>query len=792
MTKTSRDNTIDVASFSSTVIDDYRIAVLSRQMSIVNRKEVLSGKGKFGISGEGKELAQIALAKAFEKGDFRAGYYRDQTILLALGELNPRDYFAQLFADPENDPFSRGRQMVCHFSTPFVDEQGQWLDLNDRYNQTSGISSTAGQVARAMGLAYATKKFKQCPELKNHPLYNDRAVTFMTIGDGSTSEGPFWELMNASAVEGIPLATNIWDDGYAISVPVDRQTVKGSVSRALEGFLKESDSNGISIYVAKGWDYPGLCEMYLSAIPKIRDSHIPAILHVQELTQPLGHSTSGSHSRYKSKERLRFEKEKDCNSTFRRWLLENDLATDEQLVQIEKEAKEEVTQAKNEALTNLRKSLKSTANEVKEAIEQDSINHPQINTSEVLSQLDSPTIFSVGEIVQIAKNFVQENYLDLSTGSTQETTRIVDEKLSKTYSTHLYSENNLAATKIIETKPCYSDASKQVNGFEIINTFFDVALSRIPEMSIFGEDVGHLGGVNQGAMGLQEKYGVERVFDTGIREWTIIGQAIGMAMRGLRPIAEVQYLDYLPYALAPLTDDLATLRYRTAGQQQSPCIIRTRGHRLEGIWHTGSPMSMILGSLRGMCICVPRDFTRAAGLYNTLLESNDPGLVIEPLVGYRKKEILPDNIDEIKIPVGQTETIREGKDLTLVTYGSCVSYALDAADRISKYGVEVEIIDVQTLFPFDLKNSIVESLKKTGRLLIVDEDLPGGASGFILDHVLHKQNGFGYLETAPEMLTSTNHRTPYGDNGSYLCKPTSVTIFEKIVTIMRQINPGLF
>ncbi len=777
------------------VLHDYWICCISREASILVRREVLTGKAKFGISGDGKEVAQVAMARAFRKGDFKTGYYRDQTFMFAIGETDLESYFAQVYADSLLDPFSGGRQMASHFATPFVDEQGNFLDLKNRYNVTAGISSTAGQVARGIGIALASKKFREVHELSDHAL-NDggEGISFFTIGDGSTSEGPFWEMMNAAAVMKVPLAVSVWDDGYAISVPKKYQTVKESISRALEGFLIDENKNGIRIYTAKGWDYPGLVELYDRAISKVREEHIPALIHVMDMTQPLGHSTSGSHERYKSAERLQWEKDHDCIMKFEEWILENDMATRDELDMLKQEASKQVRLAKNRAWNKLTSRIKKDKEEFTEIVREIyvSIGEPASikEKYEEMNALEFPRlshIVAAGRKISHELDLKQVPHPKLKTWL-ENKMKVLDERIS----TRLYSDSDMAPSNIPVIDPVYSENSREEAGFQIINHFFDRSFAKHPHLFAFGEDIGKLGDVNQGFAGLQKKYGEHRIFDTGIREWTIVGQAIGMGMRGLKTIAEIQYLDYVIYALAPLSDDLSTLRYRTNGIQISAPIIRTRGHRLEGIWHSGSPMGMLLNSLKGMHLCVPRNMVQAAGMYNTLLQSDDPAIVIEVLNGYRIKERRPDNLGEFTVPLGKAEIMREGEDCTVVSYGATLWIVMEAAKFLKDYGVSIEVIDVQTLMPFDLDGLIRKSVRKTNRVLFVDEDVPGGGTAYMLERTLSEQSIFDYLEVPPKTLSSREHRPAYGDDGDYITKPNVEDVVSTILDMLHLVDPKQF
>lgn len=775
----------------STILKDFRICCISREASILSRREVLTGKAKFGITGDGKEVPQVVMAHFFEKGDFRSGYYRDQTLMLALGLCTVEDLFAQLYADPLHDPFSGGRQMNSHFATPLLDEQGKWIRHTEQVNISADISSTAGQMARALGLAFASKKYRELPESDPEHTFSKqgREVVFCTIGDASTSEGVFWETINAAGVTQVPLAVSVWDDGYGISVPKRYQTTKGSISEVLEGFRADEQSNGWDIYNAKGWDYSALWKMYRKGIQRTRQTHRPALFHVEEITQPQGHSTSGSHERYKSKERLQWEKEKDGIRQMEHWIINSGIATEEVLNEIKQEAKKTVKAARDRAWAAYNKPGKQAKATLKTLYEQVPDLSPEIE--QLRRNLEGMSHPFLSELVKNARQLSfqlagQELPMrqELKSWIKQQ-----EEKSTQFYSTHLYDSSNRSAIQVPVVPPTYSEAPELKNGYEILNLFFDRTLEKYPEVLAFGEDVGQIGDVNQGFAGMQDKYGKARVFDTGIREWTITGQAIGLAMRGFRPIAEIQYLDYLVYGLQPLTDDLATLRWRSNGRQQAPAIIRTRGHRLEGVWHTGSPMGMILNTLRGMYVLVPRDMTRAAGMYNTLLQSNDPALLIECLNGYRLKEPVPENLGEFTVPLGVPETLQEGTDLTLVTYGSCVRIARESIELLKQKGISVELIDVQTLLPFDLEHRILSSLKKTSRILFLDEDVPGGASAFMLQQVLEEQGGYRYLDSPAKTLTAKAHRSPYGSDGDYYSKPNAEDVFETVYNMLREVDP---
>jgi pyruvate/2-oxoglutarate/acetoin dehydrogenase E1 component/TPP-dependent pyruvate/acetoin dehydrogenase alpha subunit len=774
--------------FRQEVLHDYRWACISREVSLLSRKEVLTGKAKFGIFGDGKEVAQVAMAKFFQPGDFRAGYYRDQTFMFATGLATIDQFFSQLYADPDinHDPFSAGRQMNAHFATPFIDDKGNWLDLANRKNITSDISTTAGQMTRALGLACASKAFRQVNELKqfNELSNNGNEVCFCTIGDASTSEGQFWETINAAGVLQVPLAVFVWDDGYGISVPKEYQTTKGSISEALRGFQKEEYTNGFHIYHLKGWDYAGLCESFEEGITLARDTHTPVLFHVDEITQPQGHSTSGSHERYKDKDRLQWERDWDGLVKMREWMLDNSLTDEEELEKIEKESKEHVRQKKNEAWERYLTPIKKQVTKSAELINDITNKLPVYSTElkKLLKELTSirepmrrDVMRTINTVINVAEDnealfWLKDYYKDLQ------------KENESLYNTHLYDETEKSTLKVTEVKAQYERDTRLLNGYEILNRYFDQLFSNNPKLIAFGEDVGRIGDVNQGFAGLQAKYGKERIFDTGIRELTIMGQGTGMAMRGLRPIAEVQYLDYVIYGLQQLCDDVATLHYRTKGQQSCPLIVRTRGHRLEGIWHSGSPMGMLINSLRGMHICVPRNMVQAVGMYNTLLEGNDPAIVIECLNGYRLKEKLPANLGLFRVPLGVPEIVQGGEDITIVSYGSTLRVVLEAAQKLRGKNISCEVIDVQTLLPFDLKHIIIESLKKTNRIAFIDEDVPGGATAYIFNKVMEEQNGYRWLDVAPRTLTAKAHRPAYGSDGDYFSKPNT----EDVVTLIRE------
>lgn len=775
----SQTRPIPAKSYQKEVLEDYYIAHLSREASLLGRKEVLTGKAKFGILGDGKELAQIAMARSFKKGDWRSGYYRDQTFVMAIGECSIQDYFAQLYADSSNDPFSGGRQMNSHFATRMIDENGEWLDHANLYNISSDISCTAGQMGRGLGLATASKVYKGIPhhEGKEKFTKDGDEVCFVTIGDSSTSEGAFWETLNAATVERVPMLVAVWDDGYGISVPVEKQTTKGSISEALAGFKVNDAGDGMFIYTANGWDYPELCAAFDRAARMVRKEHRPALVHIKEITQPQGHSTSGSHERYKSKERLQWEEEYDCLVKMKEWIITNGIATEQELQEISNKAKTDCRIAKKEAWEKVTKPLSRYKSQLAAIYDA----QPQVFTEQItdLRSMINPTY---SELVQNAKRAEIKLKIAGSTAPAElisflaEARDIADHR----YHTHLYSEGSRAAINVPVVHPTYGEDPKSLNGYQLINAFFDKKFEEMPELVAFGEDVGHIGDVNQGFAGLQEKYGEQRLWDSGIREWSIMGQAIGLAMRGLRPIAEIQYLDYILYGLSPLSDDLATLRYRSNGIQKAPAIIRTRGHRLEGVWHAGSPLGLLINSLRGMHLIVPRNMVQAAGFYNTLLKSDDPGLVIECLNGYRLKEHLPENMGEYTVPLGVPEILQEGSDITLVTYGSCVREAQKGLELLAATGISVELIDAQTLLPFDLEGVIVNSLKKTNRIIFMDEDFPGGATAYMMKQVLEDQGGYYHLDGKPVTLTAHAHRPPFGSDGDYFSKPNPEDVFDTV------------
>jgi pyruvate/2-oxoglutarate/acetoin dehydrogenase E1 component/TPP-dependent pyruvate/acetoin dehydrogenase alpha subunit len=780
------------------IVQDYRLAFRSRQVSYIGHREVLSGKAKFGIFGDGKELPQLAMAHVFKKGDFRSGYYRDQTLMFATGMATIQEFFAQLYANPDLDaePFSGGRMMDAHFATRSLNPDGTWKDLTAQPNSTGDVSPTGAQMPRVVGLAYASKLYRQIPALAQFTQFSDNGneVAFATIGNASCAEGLFWESVNAIGVLRCPAILTIYDDGYGISVTNESQIAKENISELLDGFRRPPGEccDGFDLYTIRGWDYPALIEAFQKAVKVAREEHMPSIVHVSELTQPQGHSTSGSQERYKSKERLEWEHEFDCIKKFREWILAQGFITSEQLGQFEKEDQRLVEEDRKRAWDAYMKPILSERSHVAVLIDQ------------LASGSSHMTV--LGQIKEKLTNIPVPFRRDIMSATLEVLTEIHGEQLpakqrlidwnntqemlnQDRYGSHLYSQSSESALLVPEIKPVYSEKSPTLNGFEIINAYFDAALTHEPRLIAFGEDVGRIGDVNQGMRGLQEKYGELHVADTGIREATILGQAIGMALRGLRPIAEIQYLDYVLLALQIMSDDLATLHWRTRGGQKAPVIIRTRGHRLEGVWHSGSMMSGLINLLRGMYVLVPRNFVQAAGLYNTMLHSDEPALLVEVLNGYRQKERLPDNIGEITVPLGVPEVIREGTDVTLVTYGACCRIALQSADKLSEVGIETEIVDVQTLLPFDMHGVILDSLKKTGHIIFIDEDVPGGTTAYMLQEVIEKQAGYYWLDSPPRTLPGAAHRPSYGSDGDYWSKPNVDTVFKAVYDLMHDVSP---
>ena len=790
--------------FRKQVLDDYRLGRISREASYLTRKEVLTGKAKFGIVGDGKELPQLAMAKVFREGDWRSGYYRDQTFAMAVGVLSVDAFFAQLYADTdvEREPASAGRQMPCHFATRSLNEDGSWKDLTQIKNISSDISPTAGQMPRLLGLALASNVYKEVKFQGSEKFsHNGQEVAFGTIGDASTAEGHFWETINAACALQVPMIMSIWDDGYGISVPTHNQRAKEDLSEILAGFQrKEGDKQGCEVIQVRAWDYPMLLEAYARAEQLAREESIPVILHIIEVTQPQGHSTSGSHERYKDEERMNFETEFDCLNKFREWILnysiqidgeEQTLSSVEELDEIEKETKAFVREQQKKAWAEYRASIDHIQNQVLPLVKQF---ENQLEVAALLEKFSALVTVGKKDIFALVRKVLWATR-EQNTNERQNLVQVyerISEKEADNYSSHLYSESEWKAVNIPEIKPVFSEDSQILDGRVVIRNNFDKIFEKYPETLIFGEDTGSIGDVNQGLEGMQEKYGETRIADTGIREATILGQGVGLAMRGLRPIAEIQYLDYVLYCLQGMSDDLATLQYRTKGGQKAPVIVRTRGHRLEGVWHSGSPMAGILNLVRGMMVLVPRNLTQAAGFYNTMLKSDDTALIIEPLNGYRLKEKQPDNIGEFTVPVGKVEITRAGKDITLVTYGSTWKIVTEAVEELAKLGIDAEVIDVQSLLPFDLSEEISESVKKTNRLAVIDEDVEGGASAYIMQQILEKQGAFRYLDSKPLTIAAKNHRPAYASDGDYFSKPSVEDIVEKVYDLFHESNPAKF
>ena len=806
----SKTTNISFHDFKNEILNDYKIARISRECSLLGRREVLTGKAKFGIFGDGKEVPQLAMAKAFRDGDFRSGYYRDQTFMMAIGELSAQQFFAGLYAhtDITIEPMSAGRQMGGHFATHSINDDGSWKNLTTQKNSSSDISPTAAQMPRLVGLAQASKVYRNSTHLDHHKKFsnNGNEVSWGTIGNASTSEGVFFESINAAGVLEIPMVMSIWDDEYGISVHAKHQTTKENISEILKGFKKEKNTNGYEIFVVNGWDYVQLIDVYSKASDIAREHHIPVLIHVKEVTQPQGHSTSGSHERYKNIERLKWEKEHDCIEKMREWILDFELKDGngnslrlvngiEELIALEKEAKKEVNTAKRNAWNLFINEIKSEIVTLSGLLEDmalkssnaNFINKLKDDLTRIVEPIRKDILSTARKALRLVKDETFNEKIKL-----QKFILNCFKNAEYNYSTHLTSETNSAATKITEISAIYNSNNKTVDGRIVMRDNFDAILKKYPEVLIFGEDAGQIGDVNQGLEGLQEKYGKQRVSDTGIREATIIGQGIGLAMRGLRPIAEIQYLDYLLYALQIMSDDLATLRYRTFGKQIAPLIIRTRGHRLEGIWHSGSPMGGIIHNIRGIHVLVPRNMTKAAGFYNTLLQGDDPALVIECLNGYRLKEELPTNFGEFTTPIGVIEIVKKGKDMTVVSYGSTLRIVQQAAIELLQVGIDIEIIDIQSLLPFDINHDTVKSVAKTNRLLIVDEDVPGGASAYLLQEIIEIQDGYQYLDSKPATLSAKAHRPAYGSDGDYFSKPSAEDVFEKVYEIMHEAYPGKY
>lgn len=797
MSETTSKTEITFEDFKQEVLNDYKIATISRECSLLGRKEVLTGKAKFGIFGDGKEVPQLAMAKAFQNGDFRSGYYRDQTFMMAIGHLSIQQFFAGLYghSDLAHDPMSAGRQMGGHFTTHSIDEDGNWKNLTQQKNSSADISPTAGQMPRLLGLAQASKIYREVRELENFTNFSNEGneVAWGTIGNASTSEGLFFETLNAAGVLQVPMVISIWDDEYGISVHAKHQTTKESISKIMSGFQRDENDKGYEILTVKGWDYPGLVAAYEKAAEIAREEHVPVLIHVYQLTQPQGHSTSGSHERYKNADRLGWEAEFDCVAQMRTWLMENDLATAEELEAIETASKKEVLEGKKAAWAAFVAPMKEEQNELVSLL--NSI--AGSSSKKAFIEKEASDLASIKEPIRkeilstarkVLRMVVNEN------GKAQLAVWITSytNKIQPKFSSHLFSQSDKNVLNATEVAATYDESAEEVDARLVLRDNFDAIFSKYPEALVFGEDAGNIGDVNQGLEGMQEKYGELRVADVGIREATILGQGIGLAMRGLRPIAEIQYLDYLLYAIQIMSDDLATLQYRTRGTQKAPLIIRTRGHRLEGIWHSGSPMGMIINAIRGIHVLVPRNMTKAAGFYNTLLQTDEPALVIECLNGYRLKEKMPTNLGEFKTPIGVVETIRTGSDITIVSYGSTLRIIEQAAKELSEVGIEVEIIDAQSLLPFDINHDCVKSIAKTNRLLVIDEDVPGGASAFILQQIIDEQKGYNHLDSQPQTLTAKAHRPAYGTDGDYFSKPSAEDVFEKVYAIMHEAKPNQF
>jgi pyruvate/2-oxoglutarate/acetoin dehydrogenase E1 component/TPP-dependent pyruvate/acetoin dehydrogenase alpha subunit len=797
MSEAATHSELTFEDFKKEVLNDYKIAITSRECSLLGRKEVLTGKAKFGIFGDGKEVPQLAMAKAFKNGDFRSGYYRDQTFMMAIGEMTIQQFFAGLYGhtDINHDPMSAGRQMGGHFATHSLDESGNWKNLTLQKNSSADISPTAGQMPRLLGLAQASKFYRNVNSINSKTNFsiNGNEVAWGTIGNASTSEGLFFETINAAGVLQVPMVISVWDDEYGISVHAKHQTTKENISEILKGFQRNENENGFEIIRAKGWDYAELITTYQKAAKIAREEHVPVLIHVQELTQPQGHSTSGSHERYKNEDRLKWEADFDCLRQMKLWMITMNIASSEELDTIDDATKKEVLEGKKLAWTAFVAPTKSEQNELIELLQniaKESANKIFIN--KFISDLKSIKEPIRKEILVTARKVLRLIANENSRTKLSEWITNYIEKIQPKFSSHLFSQSDKNVFSVKEVLPLYDENAEETDARLVLRDNFDALFSKYPETLVFGEDAGNIGDVNQGLEGMQEKYGELRVADVGIREASILGQGIGMAMRGLRPIAEIQYLDYLLYAIQIMSDDLATLQYRTCGKQKSPLIIRTRGHRLEGVWHSGSPMGMIINSIRGIHVLVPRNMTKAAGFYNTLLETDEPALVIECLNGYRLKEKMPTNLGEFKTPIGVVETIKEGKDITLVGYGSTLRLVEQAAKELLEIGIDCEIIDVQSLLPFDINHDISKSLAKTNRLLIIDEDVPGGASAYLLQQIVEVQNGYQFLDSKPETLAAKAHRPAYGTDGDYFSKPSIEDIFEKVYSIMNEVNPSAY
>ena len=794
MTKTQSQKEISFEDFKNEVLNDYKIAVISRECSLLGRREVLTGKAKFGIFGDGKEVPQLAMAKAFKNGDFRSGYYRDQTFMMAIGAMNVQQFFAGLYghADLNHDPMSAGRQMGGHFATHSLNEDGSWKNLTQQKNSSADISPTAGQMPRLLGLAQASKIYRNVTGINNKTNFsiNGNEIAWGTIGNASTSEGLFFETINAAGVLQVPMVMSVWDDEYGISVHAKYQTTKENISEILKGFQRDENNNGYEILRVKGWDYPALIETYQKAAEIAREEHVPVLIHVNELTQPQGHSTSGSHERYKNAERLSWEAEFDCVRQMKLWMIAIDIATAEELAEIDANAKKEVLEGKKLAWEAFLAPIKAEQTEIVALLNDIAQSSPnKVFITPLINDLKSIKEPIRKDILSTARKALRLIIGESKHASLSSWISNYVEKIQPKFSSHLFSNSSEQISSSQSIAPIYDENVEEVDARLILRDNFDAIFSKYPETLIFGEDAGTIGDVNQGLEGMQEKYGDLRVSDAGIREATILGQGIGMAMRGLRPIAEIQYLDYLLYAIQIMSDDLATLQYRTSGRQKAPLIIRTRGHRLEGIWHSGSPMGMIINAIRGIHVLVPRNMTKAAGFYNTLLTTDEPALVVECLNGYRLKEKMPTNLGEFKTPIGVVETIKEGTDITIVSYGSTLRLIEQAAKELQSVDINVEIIDVQSLLPFDVNHDIVKSISKTNRLLVIDEDVPGGASAYILQKIVDEQNAYRHLDSKPETLTAKAHRPAYGTDGDYFSKPSVEDIFEKVYSIMHESNP---
>jgi pyruvate/2-oxoglutarate/acetoin dehydrogenase E1 component/TPP-dependent pyruvate/acetoin dehydrogenase alpha subunit len=785
--------------FKKVVINDYRLGYESRQASLIGRREVLTGKAKFGIFGDGKEVAQLAMAKAFKKGDWRAGYYRDQTFMFATGMSNLHEFFAQLYAYPEieKDPASAGRQMNCHYATRFVNADGSWVNQAETMNCSADISTTGGHMPRLLGLAYASKLYRQNKQLEylNKFSVKGNEVAFGTIGNGSTSEGLFFETFNAAGVLQVPMAISVWDDAYAISVPAKLQTTKEDISEILKGFQRETGTNGYEIFKVKGWDYVALCETYERAIALCRAEHVPVLIHVIEMTQPQGHSTSGSHERYKTKERLAWEEEHDCLLQMRKWMIASAVATEAEMDELEVTAKKYVREIQKQVWNELSNEILIELNEASRLIEKLATEvQEQDELLAIVAELRDCVDPGRKDVVAAIRKSLRLTVKQNTPQKQGLASWLADENIKNEnrYSSKLFTGTQYSPLNVSNVPVRYYEDSKLIDGREVLNACFDANFDRDKSIVAFGEDVGAIGDVNQGFAGLQSKYGDLRLTDTGIREATIIGQGMGLAMRGLKPIAEIQYLDYLLYSINVLSDDLASLSYRTRGGQKAPLIVRTRGHRLEGIWHSGSPLGLILNSMRGLHICVPRDMTQAAGMYNVLLRGDEPALVIECLNGYRLKERLPANVGEFTVPLGKAEILNQGTDVTVISYGSTLRIVMEAVKELEKLGISIEVIDPQTLYPFDTDNVCGASLKKTSKLLIVDEDLPGAASAYILQRVLEYQKGYYSLDVQPKTITGKEHRPPYGSDGGYFSKPSLDDIIEAVYSLMNETDPNKY